>query len=201
MIMKKPLINNIELIEALINKTEFTCDNFTGASVIQTITNNRTIIKYKVSLYFGYVDKKPITRIIEIDRDVFLVLPSAIDEYIKQLENPSNNNVLSISNLIGNITPNVTSNVPLTNTNILTTNTLFDKFWEQYPNKVNKKKASISFNNLTKTQQHSAVNDIETRFKDTDKKYIPHPTTYINGERWEDEKPTNTTKKIWMNGI
>lgn len=195
--MTKPIINNIELIEALINKTEFGCDDFTGAAILQTITNNRTIIKHKVSLYFGYINKKPISRVIEIDKEVFLSLPSALDEYIQQLKKCSKNNVLGISNLIGNVTPNVTPTI----SNILTTNTLFEKFWEQYPNKVNKKKASISFNNLTKTQQRSAVDDIKTRFKDTDKKYIPHPTTYINGERWEDEKPTNTTKKIWRNGI
>ena len=34
--------------------------------------------------------------------------------------------------------------------------------------------------------------DLQARYKDTEKKYIPLASTYINGERWNDE--TETTK-------
>jgi transcription initiation factor IIE alpha subunit len=78
------------------------------------------------------------------------------------------------------------------------TSAVFDRFWKLYPNKVNKKKANISFNRLTKTKQNLAIEDIKTRFVGIDDiKYIPHATTYINGERWEDETQTlNKTEEI-----
>ena len=31
------------------------------------------------------------------------------------------------------------------------------------------------------------VNHCSTAYLSTDKKYIPSPTTYLNGEKWEDE--------------
>ncbi len=71
------------------------------------------------------------------------------------------------------------------------TSSVFDDFWKGYPNKANKKKAKISFDRLTKTKQQLAIEDIKTRFVGVDNvKYIPHATTYINGERWEDETQT-----------
>ena len=71
-------------------------------------------------------------------------------------------------------------------------NVYFDLFWSNYPNKANKKKARISFNRLTKTKQKLSIEDIKTRFIDIDDvRYIPHASTYINGERWEDETTNN----------
>lgn len=199
------MLDKIGIIDSLINNTEFTSEQFTGASVIQTITHDRTVVKYKVSLYFGYVDKKPISRVLEIDKELFLLIPSALDKYIQQIKNSSKNNVLSVGNLVGNVTSNVTSNVTPTNTisnsKLLITEELFEKFWEKYPNKVSKKKAFISFKNLTRKQQKLAIDDLETRFKNTEAKYIPHPTTYINGERWEDVNLNKSNKKLWSNGI
>jgi len=65
-------------------------------------------------------------------------------------------------------------------------NSAFDNFWEIYPKKQNKKKAFVSFNNLTKEKQKKAIDDVRTRFNDTPFVFIPLPTTYLNGERWED---------------
>lgn len=195
------MVDKIGIINSLINNTEFTSEQFTGASVIQTITNDRTIVKYKVSLYFGYVNKKPISRVLEIDKELFLLIPSALDEYIQQIKNSSKNNVLSVGNLVGNVTSNVTPTNTISNSKLLITKELFEKFWEKYPNKVSKKKAFISFKNLTRKQQKLAIDDLETRFKNTEPKYIPHPTTYINGERWEDANLNKSNKKLWSNGI
>ena len=71
----------------------------------------------------------------------------------------------------------------------------FGAFWKLYPIKKNKLKAEKAFNRLSKEKQAEAINDIKTRYKETDRDFIPHPTTYINGERWNDEteaKQTNT---------
>jgi hypothetical protein len=63
----------------------------------------------------------------------------------------------------------------------------FDLFWKNYPRKVGKKKAKTAFNNLTKANQAKATEDCKTRYEYVEKNYIPHPTTYIHGEHWEDE--------------
>ena len=69
---------------------------------------------------------------------------------------------------------------------------MFDKFWEGYPRKESKKKARSVFKRLTKKNQQLAIDDSSTRYADTQKKYIPLPTTYLNGERWTDEiEPPN----------
>ena len=65
---------------------------------------------------------------------------------------------------------------------------MFDQFWDAYPRKVGKKKAKIAWNNLTKAQKEKAMADIATRFTGVEPQFIKHPTTYIHGEHWEDEK-------------
>jgi len=72
------------------------------------------------------------------------------------------------------------------------TNLLFTEFWLLYPRKENGKKAEITFNRLSGKNQLLAINDIKTRYKNTERKFIPLPTTYLNGERWDDELPNNT---------
>ena len=37
------------------------------------------------------------------------------------------------------------------------------------------------------SKQKLAIADIETRFQNVNKNFIPYPATYINGERWNDE--------------
>lgn len=63
----------------------------------------------------------------------------------------------------------------------------FSLFWSSCPKKVDKKKAEVAFNRLSKTKQESAINDISKRYVTTEKQYIPNPTTYLHGERWNDE--------------
>jgi len=63
----------------------------------------------------------------------------------------------------------------------------FDAFWDLYPRKVAKKKAQVAWKNLSLPKQRQAMTDIETRFRNVNKQFIPYPTTYINGERWNDE--------------
>lgn len=72
---------------------------------------------------------------------------------------------------------------------------LFKRFWNAYPRKVGKAKAQRAFEKLNAdeallaemlaaiTQQTKALG-----WEDKSKwKYIPHPTTWLNQKRWEDE--------------
>lgn len=68
----------------------------------------------------------------------------------------------------------------------------FAAFWQEYPRKVDKKKALTAWRNLTDTERTDATNAISQHVKvwrdekrSTDK--IPHPTTWLHGRRWEDE--------------
>jgi len=68
-------------------------------------------------------------------------------------------------------------------------NAAFDTFWNNYPKKTDRKRALVSFNKLSKINADSATKDCKVRFVETEKRYIPNPTTYLNGERWNDELP------------
>ncbi|MBT9164838.1 MAG: hypothetical protein DDT23_00846 [candidate division WS2 bacterium] len=74
----------------------------------------------------------------------------------------------------------------------------FDLFWKTYPKKVNKAYAIKVWNKLKPSQELvdtiiSAVN----RAKKSDEwrkdkgQFIPHPSTYLNNKRWEDELTIN----------
>lgn len=67
----------------------------------------------------------------------------------------------------------------------------FEKFWSKYPNKKSKKKAQDTWNKIKpdNTLLEVILKAIETA-KKTDqwqRGYIPHPTTYLNQERWNDK--------------
>jgi len=70
----------------------------------------------------------------------------------------------------------------------------FQVFWEVYPKKSAKKKAETAWNRLPEKKKAAALQDIKRgRFDKVDRQFIPHPTTYLNGERWEDEMPEQVT--------
>ena len=68
----------------------------------------------------------------------------------------------------------------------------FAQFWELYPRHVNKKRSETSWRRLTKTKQLAVLADLPRRressqWQKDNGAYIPHPTTYLNGERWNDD--------------
>lgn len=70
----------------------------------------------------------------------------------------------------------------------------FDSFWKLYPNKVAKPKALASFSKQCKDEQsflmimHGLSQHIlSEQFVKDDGKFIPHPTTWLNQERYNDE--------------
>lgn len=73
---------------------------------------------------------------------------------------------------------------------------LFARFWALYPRKVGKEAARKAWDKLKLTNElfDSLVQALGTQcltpdwIKD-DGRFIPHPSTWINGKRWEDEVP------------
>lgn len=84
---------------------------------------------------------------------------------------------------------------------------LFVEFWKRYPRKknVSKKDAFRFYKKLTE-EEKARVNDATKAFSvemnGKDEQYIPHPSTYINGRRWEtntettQQQTTNRTKVL-----
>ena len=64
----------------------------------------------------------------------------------------------------------------------------FDLFWISYPRKTGKQKAWTYFkNNFAKIPFSTMIEHCKKAYTDTEKKYIPHPFTYLNQERYYDE--------------
>jgi hypothetical protein len=69
----------------------------------------------------------------------------------------------------------------------------FDVFWAAYPKKTDRKKACIAFarikpsDDLLQTML-SAISAWSSKWT-AEPQYIPHPTTWLNGERWNDAPP------------
>lgn len=72
----------------------------------------------------------------------------------------------------------------------------FELFWGDYPNKIGKGHAYTAWKkikgvNLLLDQIRSAIEwqKKTDQWKSENGKYIPHPTTWLNARRWEDERP------------
>jgi len=63
----------------------------------------------------------------------------------------------------------------------------FCDFWKKYPRKESKKKAETAWNHLSKSKKKKVLEDLTSRFSTTEPRFIPLPTSYLHGERWEDE--------------
>lgn len=65
-------------------------------------------------------------------------------------------------------------------------------FWESYPKKVAKRKAELAFKKI-KASEYPKIFEALEKHKKTDQwtkddgKFIPHPTTWLNQERWNDQ--------------
>ena len=68
----------------------------------------------------------------------------------------------------------------------------FESFWEIYPKHQDKKKAKQKFLKLCKDEKKyqeimDGLRNVLPVWAKKDTKYIPMPTTWLNGERWNDE--------------
>ena len=84
---------------------------------------------------------------------------------------------------------------------------MFDEFWSLYPRKIAKATARKAWAKLSAEQQLMAAKAIDShcqywKAKETELEFIPYPSTWLNGERWEDElviEPKKTKEsKEWM---
>lgn len=76
----------------------------------------------------------------------------------------------------------------------------FENFWSQYPKKVGKLTAKRSWEKLSQENQQKALEAIvEHRkywtAKGTDWEFIPHASTWLNQERFEDELVIEQNKR------
>ena len=72
----------------------------------------------------------------------------------------------------------------------------FERFWQAYPRKVDRKDAHRVFMRINPDEgKLAAMLASLAKWKASDQwtrdgeRYIPHPTTWLNGERWNDEPP------------
>ncbi len=70
----------------------------------------------------------------------------------------------------------------------------FGRFWAAYPRHEDKKKAEIAFRNINPDEDllQRMLDAIEKQkaspqWKENGTQFIPHPTTWLHGNRWEDE--------------
>lgn len=67
----------------------------------------------------------------------------------------------------------------------------FDEFWRQYPRRIAKKDARRAFLKIrwTPVLWHEVMAAIEAwkASEQWQRGFIPHPATWLNGERWNDE--------------
>ena len=83
----------------------------------------------------------------------------------------------------------------------------FEAWYEMYPRKVAKKVAQKSWARLTELEKRKAMESLPNHVKywritETEKEYIPHPATWLNQGRYDDEidltsKETKKPKLPW----
>lgn len=94
------------------------------------------------------------------------------------------------------------------NTSINNISELFNEFYDLYPKKVNKTKAKKTFDKVVTNEDifKAIMNDLKKRkrypnwIKD-DGQFIPHPTSYLNGQRWLDEYKTEGVDDYEEDGL
>lgn len=67
----------------------------------------------------------------------------------------------------------------------------FDEFWNAYGNKVKIKDARAAFVKALKVATFGEIIAGVRRYHASRPKFIAHPTTWLNGERWNDEATAN----------
>jgi|SRR5690625_594239 len=79
----------------------------------------------------------------------------------------------------------------------------FDKFWTVYPRKVGKGQARKAWKSATKKVDADSIVEAAREFANLsthkDAEFIPHPSTWLNGERWADEErsgPASHTSRL-----
>ena len=80
-------------------------------------------------------------------------------------------------------------------------NGLFERFWNEYPRKVNKPGAQKAFLKINPDEalvgvMLAAITKQKASSQWQESQYIPHPATWLNGHRWEDEVKPMSAKTV-----
>lgn len=76
---------------------------------------------------------------------------------------------------------------------------LFSAFWQAYPRRIGKGAARAAFERATKFADANDLVQAAIKFSEhcqetgKEPQYIPHPSTWLNQERWEDDLEAETT--------
>lgn len=66
----------------------------------------------------------------------------------------------------------------------------FEEFWKLYPRKVGKGKARVAWLKAVRSASPDVIiAAVQAAQFSPDPEFVPHPSTWLNGERWLDEKP------------
>lgn len=67
----------------------------------------------------------------------------------------------------------------------------FKLFWQSYPRRMGKGVARIAFENACKIESASVIIEAAQKFQmiseNTEVRFIPHPSTWLRAERWDDD--------------
>ena len=79
----------------------------------------------------------------------------------------------------------------------------FEKFWSEYPKKVARKEAEKAFSRV-KVELSVVLSGLDKwkkseQWTKDDGQFVPHPTTWLNQERWNDEVEKTKESKIIVN--
>ena len=84
---------------------------------------------------------------------------------------------------------------------------LFEEFWEKYPRKVAKQAARAAWSRLQPSGDlfEEILKGVEVWAKSPDwqkedGQYIPHPATFLNGKRWQDEIRKPISRSVDLRG-
>lgn len=136
-------------------------------------------------------------------------------------EDVTNENIRENAAWHDNMSPEGVSNItqlPITKGNTSSYDKLspqntpaFQEFWAAYPRRIGKGAARTAFRRALKFSDAAEITQGAVAYAEhciemgTEKQYIPHPSTWLNGERWEDDLASEKveTKKTagWINDL
>ena len=83
---------------------------------------------------------------------------------------------------------------------------LFSAFWQAYPRRIGKGLARVAFVKACKVADANTIIQAAIAYAafveetGVERQYIPHPSTWLNGERWEDDLESEKQVKSNTNG-
>jgi len=105
------------------------------------------------------------------------------------LQNLQNGTAKSAVSDLQNLQSNLVSNNHVKDN--LKNMAIFDDLWKMYPKKVGKGQARKAFTAALRKVDHDKIHlaliEYVRSTQGDDKKYLPHLSTWLNGERWDDE--------------